>query len=185
MIERLARVRDEDLRGRHESPGARALLAAVTAEAVPAPRRRGRLALAAAGVLTAGTAIVAGPFTATTTYASSAIDVRLDGDFYVATIKDPLADHAAYAKAFDAVGLDVDLRLVPVPSQRVGRLFGTEGRGTGTTLTELIGPAGVDCAHAPAACTLVIRVSKDTDGPVRYTFGRAAEPGESYQEMPR
>ncbi len=176
-IEALARVRDDDLA---MGPAARQLLTVVTSERLAEPPRRRRWAVALATLTAAVVAFGLSFGTGSTSYASSAIEVHKDGDFFVARIKDPLADHEAYRKAFDAVGLDVDIRLVPVPPQRVGQILGTDNRGSGTVVTELIGT--VDCRNEPRACQLEIRVSADTGGPVRYTFGRAAQPGESYQE---
>jgi hypothetical protein len=196
-VARLARVRDDELRGRESAPAARALLAAITAEPPPehiamiVPRRRTarRLALAACAVAAMTAGLVVGPSLLTggtgtaTSYASSAIEVTLEDGFFVARIKDPLADHAEFAKAFRAVGKNVEIVLVPVSPRLVGQRISSSG-GSGVVSSDMVsnGPGFVDCALAPARCTLVIRISANSTGVTRYTVGRAARPGEAYQD---
>lgn len=195
-LARTARVGDQELTGLHRGPGASSLLTALTAEpyetvARPWWRRSARpartLGLATAALTVTTAVVVLGPSllgtTGTTSYANSAIAVHREDGFYVARIKDPLADRAAYREAFDAVGLDVAIELVPAPPDRIGVLLRTSG-GEGTASTELVptGPAAVDCRLQPAACTMVIRISADAGGSIRYTLGRAALPGERYQD---
>jgi hypothetical protein len=197
QVARLARVRDEDLAGIGSGPAAQELLGRLTSQPVEvevdvqrARRPRARLALAACGVVAMTGALVVGPSLlggtgAATSYANSAIEVtRVDG-VYVARIKDPLADHERYAEAFRAVGLDVDIELVPVAPARVGQLLETgSGGSSGEVSTELVstGPAPVDCSLQPAACTMIVRISDDTGGDVHYKLGRAAAPGEAYDD---
>ncbi len=196
-LTRLARVRDEDLAGRDARPAARALLSAIQAEPAEAqadftsaaPNRTGRLVAAAAVVAAVTTAVVVGPSMIedgtghASSYANSAIEIRRDGDFFVARIKDPLADHARYVEAFRAVGKDVEIRLVPVSPRLVGMRIRSSG-GTGSMSSEVVSPdpARVDCGREPVRCTLVIRVSADMKGTARYTLGRAARPGETVQD---
>lgn len=201
-VSRLARVRDEELRGAEGTAGARTLLASVVTEAVPASdpvttRRRGapsarRVALVASAVGAMTVAVVVAPSlledgTGTaTSYANSAIDVRREGGFFVARIKDPVADRARFVEAFRAVGQDVEIELVPVAKQRVGQLLEASGGGPGAVeaSTDLVSSGGgkVDCALKPESCTMVIRISADTRGWNRYKFGRAARPGEALYE---
>jgi hypothetical protein len=187
----LARVRDEDLAGWPHSEGARTLLAGLLAE--PPPRRVARtrrLILVAAAVVavTAGAVAVPGMLGTGTvpaaSYRGSAIDVVREGDFFVARIKDPLADSARYAEAFRALGKDVDIELVPVSPKLVGRVLQASLDGAGQASTDLVptGTGPVDCVAQPGRCTLVVRISADTTGPVRYLLGRSALPGESYQD---
>jgi hypothetical protein len=195
----LARVRDEELNGLESSTAARTLLASLVAEQVhpydPAPRRwpdgrqARRLALAVSAVGAMTVAAVVGPSLLwngtgnATSYANSAIEVTREKDFFVARIKDPLADHAKYVEAFRAVGKDVDIELVPVSPRLVGQRIKASG-GTGSMSSEMVssGPEPVDCSLKPESCTLVIRISRNTTGTVRYTLGRAARPGETYQD---
>jgi hypothetical protein len=194
---RLARVRDEELAGRESGPAARTLLAGLTAE--PAPERPvaawrrpvRRLALAAAVAVVAVVAAVAGPALlpdGATSYANSAIEIHRDGDDYVARIKDPLADGARYAEAFRAVGLDVEIELVPVSPRLVGMLLssgsGGSGLGGNRVRTDVVGDGTgpVDCAKDPGRCTIVVRISADSSGWIRFKIGRAARPGEELQD---
>ncbi|GAA3747107.1 hypothetical protein GCM10022225_33610 [Plantactinospora mayteni] len=200
----LARVRDEELAGLESGAAARALLASIVAEpdrpARPAPipahrwpaRPARRLVLAAAALVVMTVAVVAGPSLLpdrmgnATSYANSAIEIRQEGDWFVARIKDPLADRSRYVEAFRAVGKDVEIELVPVSPRLVGVRIQAGGNGSGQVRasSELVssGPTPVDCAVTPANCTLVIRISTDTTGTVRYRVGRAALPGEPTQD---
>jgi hypothetical protein len=199
-LRQISRVLDAELAGRQSTPAAQSLLATLVAEpadpgAVARARRwrpRRRLALVAAAAIVATVAAVAGPALlrgpGATSYANSAIEIRRDGDFYVARIKDPLADHARYAEAFRAVGKDVDIELVPVSPRRVGMLLysGSGGSGFGGSRVETeIVPTGserFDCALDPARCTIVIKISVDSSGWIRFKVGRAAQPGEALQD---
>lgn len=198
QVARLARVRDEQLNGLESTAAARTLLVSLVAEQVhpyaPPPRRwqPRRLALAAAALCAMTVAIVIGPSLLAdgtgnaTSYANSAIEITREGEYFVARIKDPLADRAKYVEAFRAVGKDVHIELVPVSPRLVGVRIQAGGSGPGQVRasSELVstGPTPVDCALTPASCTLVIRISADTTGTVRYKVGRAAQPGESYQD---
>jgi len=202
----LARVRDEDLAGLESGAAAQSLLASVVAEPVesaahvdpPQPARRWqggravrRLAVAAAAIGTMTVAAVFGPSMledgtgGASSYANSAIEITREGDLFVARIKDPLADQARYVEAFRAVGQDVHIELVPVPPNRIGQLLEVSSSGSvRRASTDLVssGPTPVDCALKPASCTMVIRISTDTTGEVRYKLGRAARPGEAYRD---
>lgn len=194
QVARLARVRDEELAAVASGPAARALLASIVAERdVPVPRRFPvRELLLAASVVGAVTgAVVIAPSLlddagGATSYANAAIDVKLEGRFFVGRIKDPLAERDQFVEAFRAVGKDVDIELVPVTPRLVGRLIEAGGGGPGSGETssdvESSGPERVDCALLPARCTLVIRISEDTTGSVHYKIGRAAQPGEATQD---
>ena len=204
QVARLARVHDDDLHRVATGPAARALLAAVLDTAVePPPARRWlrlpqrpvgrarpvrRLALAVCALSLMTIAVVLGPSLLgwpgnASSYANSAIAINREGDFFVARIKDPLADSAKFSEAFRAVGKDVDLELVPVSQRFVGQRIRADG-GSGRMSSEMVGsgPAAVDCAVDPASCTLVIRISTETTGTVRYTVGRAARPGEQVRD---
>ncbi|WP_322759663.1 hypothetical protein [Frankia sp. Cr2] len=197
QVARLARVRDEELNGLNSGTAARTLLASIVADQVhpcdPQPRRRlagwqpRRLVLAAAAVIAMTVAGVVGlsllqdGMGNATSYANSAIEVTRERDFFVARIKDPLADRDKYVEAFRAVGKDVRIELVPVSPRLVGQRLQASG-GSGQMSSELVssGPNPADCELKPASCTMVIRISAETTGTVRYTLGRAAQPGEAY-----
>jgi DNA-directed RNA polymerase specialized sigma24 family protein len=152
--------------------------------------RRDELSAALAVVVTA--VVVAAPGLlgerrgGATSYANDAIEVRHEGLFLVARIKDPLADRERYAEAFRAVGKDVAIELVPVSSRYVGQILrssaGPGGQVTASSDFEPTGPQRVDCAVEPRRCTLTIRISVDTTGTVTYTIGRSAQTGEPVQD---
>jgi hypothetical protein len=126
-----------------------------------------------------GPSIVNGQGTATS-YANSAIDIRLEGDNWVGRIKDPFANPAEYEEAFRAVGLDVKLQLAPASPQKVGEIFqiGSGPRGAGTSrLGFREDPAG--CKFTEPDCTLVLTMSVGSAGWIK--AGRPAKPGEAYE----
>ncbi|WP_101790153.1 hypothetical protein [Nonomuraea indica] len=197
-LRQLARVRDEDLAGRASGAGARTLLAAITATGDPGavrergarPRRRRARRLLAGALVTAAvvSAVAAGPgllgerVGTATSFANAAMEIELRGDYWVAEVRDPFARHHEYAEAFRAVGLDIDMRLLPVSPSQVGRIVrmgfsGGQGRSKG------IGgdrePAG--CTFGQGECRLKVTVGRDFTGKGVLYLGRAARPGERYQ----
>ncbi|MFC5831109.1 hypothetical protein [Nonomuraea insulae] len=200
-LKNLARVHDEDLAGRASGAGARALLSSITAEE-PAPvvpvtsrgNRTRRLVVGAVAVAGLAAAAVIGPTVLgergpATSYANSAIDIRLEGDYYVATIKDPLADFTKFTEGFKAVGLNVRLETAPSSPGQVGEITHVNSGpgvvvdnpnddrriGTGTS------PAGCRLGEPGCAMTVMVRRGYDSHGVVK--LGRAAQPGEKYQNM--
>ncbi|MET9246905.1 hypothetical protein [Nonomuraea sp. NPDC003709] len=198
-LQHLARVRDEDLAGQASGAGARALLASITSEepaaepaAEPArrrtPRWRTRMAVGAVAVTGLAAAAVIAPAVLgargpATSYASSAIDIELRGDMYVATIKDPFADYAKYTEGFKAVGLNVNLEVVPVSPTQVGQITGMRLSGrlapNGESITNGTSPEG--CAFGSAGCAMTVEVARGWTGWASVRLGRAARPGERYQ----
>ncbi|GAA3415736.1 hypothetical protein [Streptosporangium vulgare] len=210
-----ARVRDDELAGQASAAGARALLASITsgsgagsesASRVPAvspSRRRPWRPRLVTGVLTAGVlvaGVVAGPGLlrdgSATSYANSAVDIVLDGEQYVARIKDPFADHAKYTEAFRAVGLDITLRPVPVSRGSVGKIMGmivTGGEEPDARMTPdpsgpRFGGVPLSMETAPgkcepgkdAGCVMVMRIPSGFTGRVDVRLGRQARQGEEY-----
>ncbi|MFD8560120.1 hypothetical protein ACFV1N_22810 [Streptosporangium canum] len=203
-LDRLARVHDGELTDQVSATGAQALLASIvsgpgaTAAAVTAPSPwRLRMPRLAVGALAAGalvTGVIVGPGVlgdeSATSYANSAIAIELDGDQYVARIKDPLADHAKYTEAFHAVGLDIDLRLVPASPTGVGKFLNvrwskSSGAGPGRSApggslpTLEFTPENCGEPHQ-ADCAVTMRVPADYTGNMSLSLGRRAEPGEEY-----
>lgn len=196
--------------------GARALLALITAQepgispmrlertrryALPSPRRL-VLGLAAAAVLATG--IVVGPSLleggrgVAVSYANSAVEIHREGDQYVARIKDPFADHDEYTEAFHAVGLNVDLRPVPVSPGGVGKTLGmviadngsarpdpqaepdpSGPRFNGVALSMETEPKGCRPGQ-DSRCVMVMRIPAGFTGDVDVRLGRQAKPGEEY-----
>ncbi|MEO3872408.1 hypothetical protein ABGB18_26645 [Nonomuraea sp. B12E4] len=203
-LEHLARVSDKDLAGTVSGAGARALLAAITDEPATAPthasrglppraarRRTGRLLVTAGATAATAAAAVVGPALLredhATSYASSAIDIQPRGDYYVATIKNPLADYAEYTKGFKAVGLNVRLQPVPASPSQVGKVTGMQGVGgpTDRPVPASIGsgtePRG--CAMGRPGCSMTITVGRQVTGDALVMLGRQALPGEKYQNF--
>ncbi|WP_283133829.1 hypothetical protein [Rhizohabitans arisaemae] len=143
--------------------------------------------LIAGSLVTAGIATIAvlGPSLmggSATSYANSAIEINREGGQWVARIKDPLAEHEMYAKAFSAVGLNVRLQRVPASPSLVGGLVLTDGEGNPK-------PAGAfesglepeNCRIGEDGCHLAFRAPVGFEGEIRAQLGRPAEPGELYQ----
>ncbi|MGP3920166.1 hypothetical protein [Nonomuraea sp. 10N515B] len=197
-LKRLARVHDEDLAGQASGAGARALLAAIIAEE-PVPeharhrtRRVRRLVVGAVALGGLAAAAVVGPTVLgergpATSYANSAIDIELRGDTYVATIKDPFADHAKYTEGFKAVGLNVNLEVVPASPPWVGKIAGMSLSGPLAPNGESIGSgtAPEGCTIGQDGCAITVTVPRGWTGWAAVRVGRAAEPEERYRNLAR
>ncbi|NUR92388.1 MAG: hypothetical protein HOY71_50660 [Nonomuraea sp.] len=187
QLGRLATIRDEHLAGLAASAGADALLDRILAE--PVPSKRGRIAFGLATVAVVAAAAIVGPAVLpgltgpATSYANSAIAIEQRGDQWVARVKDPYADHALYREAFQAVGLDVGLQIVPVSPRSVGHAVRmtttgnvTEGKGIGGQLE----PEG--CTLGSAGCAFEVSVAVGFTGRGTVMLGRPARDGERYQD---
>lgn len=190
IMQRLAKVHDETLSGQASTDAAQDLLTSIVAgdptPAAPRPARAGKARLvvaaalatvATAAVAVLGPGLLAGPDA--TVYANSAIELQREGHQWLARIKDPYADHRRYTEAFAAVGLDVEVRMVPSSPSGVGKLgrIGASGsQGTGG----MSGTVSIDdCAGEN--CWMTLHVPVDFTGHAEVQIGRAARPGESYQ----
>ncbi|MEV4243772.1 hypothetical protein AB0J63_10230 [Streptosporangium canum] len=205
-LDRLARVHDGELADQVSAAGARALLASIvsgpgaTTTAVTAPSLwRLRMPRLVAGALAAGAlviGVIVGPGVlgsgSATSYANSAIAIELDGDQYVARIKDPFADHAKYTEAFHAVGLDIELRLVPASPTGVGKFLSvrwSKSSGAGPARSASGGSLPTlkftpeNCQPHQAGCEMTMRVPADYTGNMSLSLGRRAEPGEEYKNF--
>ncbi|MCA2224593.1 hypothetical protein [Nonomuraea aurantiaca] len=201
-VRKLARVGDDQLAGQASGAGARALLAAIVEEKpgteaataaatdgrrAPRSRRGRRLLVGLAATAALATAAVMGPVLlernagTATSYANTAIDIELRGDEYIARIKDPFADHALYAEAFQAMGLDIGVELIPASPTRVGAVvrYGFAGTTEADRLGGGLEPDG--CALGHEGCFLTVTVSKGFKGRGTFYLGRPARPGEKYQ----
>ncbi|GAA2356600.1 hypothetical protein GCM10010404_06420 [Nonomuraea africana] len=188
----LARVRDEDLRGRASGAGARTLLESIMTaeqvhEPVVRPRRVRRFVVAAVAASALAAAVVIGPGLLSegpglaTSYANAAMEIERRGDQWVAKVKDPYADHAKYAEAFKAVGLDVTLTLLPSSPSGVGkvvRIGGSGDRTPGKGLGGGLEPEG--CQMGTLGCGLAVTVDVGYTGKGVIYLGRTAQPGERY-----
>jgi hypothetical protein len=191
MMHRLARVHDDELAGHASRPEAQALLDSITATAAPTPTRTSRLRFRlAVGALVAGVAVAAAVVVPTlfpdqnaVVYANSAIELERDGDTYVARIKDPFADHQRYTEAFQAVGIKMDIRLVPTSPNAVGKMiqFGTAVGPSGPSKPV---SGGTECEQGQTSdCPIVIKVPVDYAAHGWMKIGRQAKPGETYQNF--
>ncbi|GAA4190881.1 hypothetical protein [Microbispora amethystogenes] len=215
LLRPLARVEPGQPDSRASGTGARALLASITAqEPGVVPRGPGRarrhtlhgprrLALGVTAAVALATGIVVGPSLlggrgAAVSYANSAMEIHLEGDQYVARIKDPFADHDKYTQAFHAVGLNVDLRPVPTSPNGVGKILGMiiADRGSSRPDPEATpDPSGPRFNGVPLSmettprgcqpglddhCIMVMRIPAGFTGDVDVRLGRQAKPGEEY-----
>ncbi|MEV0203007.1 hypothetical protein, partial [Nonomuraea sp. NPDC050691] len=155
-------------------------------------RRRTRRRLVAGALATAAlaAAVVLGPSFlpdgsgTATSYANSAIEIEQRGDWWVATIRDPFADHALYSEGFRAVGLDITLELVPVAPGMVGEVIkmgGGGGTGPSLGMGGNLEPEG--CTIGQPDCALTVQVGRDWTGKGVLSLGREARPGERYQSF--
>ncbi|MFD0479407.1 hypothetical protein ACFQ0B_73030 [Nonomuraea thailandensis] len=106
-------------------------------------------------------------------YASAELDITQEGGEWVARIKDPYAEHEKYTRGFAAVGLDVQVRIVPTAPSRAGQML--QMGGSGASISTATEPEG--CEPGPPGCALVIRVPVGADGGAWVKFGRLARPG--------
>jgi hypothetical protein len=118
-------------------------------------------------------------------YANSAVEIREEGDIYVARIKDPYADQRRFSEAFRALGLNVELKVIPVSPASVGRIVRMGGNVTSVidNVPFGAGKEPADCDFADSDCFLTATVPaalKGTSGVMRFELGRPAKPGESY-----
>ena len=181
-----------------QGPGAWELRAQIMA--TPQARRRflprmpagpGRLSTALAGTAVLATVALLAPALLTgkdgpaTAYANAAIDIRLENGEYIATIKDPFADHALYAEGFRALGLDIGLELLPASPTRVGDIvrMGFAGTTSKDRLGGGLEPEG--CTPGHEGCLLKVTVSAGFHGKGVAYLGRPAKPGERYQAHQR
>ncbi|MER6946573.1 hypothetical protein ABT294_21330 [Nonomuraea sp. NPDC000554] len=185
-----ARVLDEDLAGRASTAGADALLAEIVLlEQEPARRRRltpsPRRALLglAASVVLAG-AFVVGPSLfkgAEQVYASQAVTIDRDGEWYNFYITDGDPDPAELEKAFRKVGLDnITVKLVPVAPQDVESYADFDANSPGSRMSSTTSYTKSACGKRVEGCLTAFGVTADLKGPAQLLLGRLAKPGEKY-----
>lgn len=152
-------------------------------EPAPAAFRRRRRPLLAlpivAGTLAAALAvpIAFGPA------AASALDIKVEGGYYLIEVKDMLAEPEVYEKQLRDAGLDVKLRLLPATPSLVGSLSsdartGNPAKPDGIEVIDRPGECGT-----PFGCPIGIKVRKDFTGSAEVTLGREARPGEEYKSI--
>ncbi len=172
---------------------ARARLLAETSGTV-ARSRRGRRTrrtvlsvLAATAVATAAVLIVpalgSGPVRS---YANAAMRIEGGNGTWKVEIKDAYADPGEFERAFAKVGLDVELRIVPVTPRGERRIIQVAEEASGTGSKEQRSSFSVDdCPRGRPDCPLSMTISADADaegGRWRVLLGRKARPGETYAD---
>ncbi|MEU4227265.1 hypothetical protein AB0F17_23475 [Nonomuraea sp. NPDC026600] len=202
LLRPLARIGTDEPGGRAGGTRAQALFTDIIAqERQPTPSepsrrlrdrhwaRRTLLGLAASVVLALG--VVLGPSLlghgggTAISYANSAVEIREEADTYVARIKDPYADQRRFSEAFRALGLNVELNVIPVSPTAVGKIVRMGG--TMRSAIENV-PFGAnrepaDCDLTDSGCFMVVTVPaaiKGTSDVMQFELGRPAKPGESY-----
>ncbi|MFF0250283.1 hypothetical protein ACWEU6_15675 [Streptosporangium sandarakinum] len=199
LLRPLARISPDEPGGRAGGARAQALFADIIAQerdttttAALLRRPRGRrfghrvlLGLAASAVLALG--VVLGPSLlggVATSYANSAVEIHEEADTYVARIKDPYADQREFSEAFRSLGLNVELRVIPVSPSAVGEIVSLGGGNTPVNVPIGARKEPADCDLADSDCFMVVTVPaaiKGTPDVVHFELGRPAKPGESYE----
>ncbi|MEV4161953.1 hypothetical protein [Nonomuraea dietziae] len=182
-----ARVLDEHLAGRASTAGADALLAEIVLqerEQEPARRRltpsprRALLGLAAVAVLTGGFVVAPSLFNESgQVYASQAVTIDRDGDWYVFYITEGDPDPAELEKAFRKVGLDdITVKLIPVSPQQRAPVVGFDKTDPDARMSSTLS----DCGERVEGCLTAFRVTVGIKGSAQFRLGRPAKPGERY-----
>lgn len=140
--------------------------------------RRALLGLAAAGALAGALVVVPSFFTESEqVYASQAVTIDRDGDWYAFYITDGDPDPAELEKAFRTVGLDnVTVELMPVSPQQRAPVVGFDKSDPDARMSSTLS----DCGTRVEGCLTAFRVTADIKGPARFRLGRPARPGEKY-----
>ncbi|MEV4224922.1 hypothetical protein [Nonomuraea sp. NPDC049725] len=198
LLRPLARISLDEPGGRAGGARAQALFADIIAQerdtTTAALRRRPRarrfghralLGLAASAVLALG--VVLGPSLlggVATSYANSAVEIHKEADTYVARIKDPYADQRRFSEAFRSLGLNVELRVIPVAPSAVGEIVSLGGGNVPVNVPVGVRREPADCDPADSGCFTVVTVPaaiKGTSDVVHFELGRPAKPGEPYE----
>ncbi|GAA3679560.1 hypothetical protein GCM10022224_049740 [Nonomuraea antimicrobica] len=151
--------------------------------AVPRPRR-----WAAVPVLALLTALLS--FGVAQAPASAALDIERDGDHYVITVKDLMAEPNVYERELRARGLDITLRLWPTSASLTGQMFvlNDMDRLRAGKPVPAEGPITTIDSPQPCprwgGCPIGLRVPVDFARRAEVVLGRRAAPGEQYQMPP-
>ncbi len=154
-----------------------------------APRRGRRLvlgALVAAAVAAVASLVVPalGP-EPLRDYANAAVRIERGNGVWRVEIKDAYADPEEFKRAFAKMGLDIELRIVPVSPLRERRIIQVmmkEGAGS-VPEGRRLGFSVNDCPAHRDECPLAMTVRGDVEGLRRQVWlGREARPGERYAD---
>ncbi|MEV0198667.1 hypothetical protein [Nonomuraea sp. NPDC050691] len=160
------------------------IMDAAPAPAAP-PRRRWRplVALPVAAALAAAAWIVPSALNSTP---AAALDVKEEGGYYVIEVKDLYASPKVYESQLKSVGLNVNLRVVPVTPNAEGELsMDTPGWQPMTPFPHRDKIVSIDrpegCVGIGRTCPIGLKIDKSFTGSADVRLGRAGRPGEEYQ----
>ncbi|MEU4579480.1 MULTISPECIES: hypothetical protein [Nonomuraea] len=168
------------------TPAAVEMLTRIMDTAEPAPRtrrplwRRPILALPLAAAVAAGWSLTAVLGAAP----ASALNIKDAGDHYLIEVKDLYARPEVYTAQLKEAGLNVSLKVVPVPPSYVGEIhLDTPGWSKGPfphadKIRTIDRPEG--CAPT-LSCPIGLTIAKDFTGAAELKLGREGRPGEEYQ----
>jgi hypothetical protein len=187
LMERLAPVRDWELRPLHETEAARALFEAIVAEPAPGHsrqqrfrhtlgRRRWRVVAAATAASVLAVVALLG-LEALAPPAAAGIEFARGDGYLMARVVDIRADPDAMREAFRERGLEIDLELVPVSPSLVGEIVASSESEPG--IEDIPDPAR-GCPQELRCGPIGLRIPLDWDGEAQIVLGRAARPAESY-----
>lgn len=136
----------------------------------------GFASLVTATAVAVGTGLVGGPVTS---YANAAVSIERTDEYFSVSITNPTADRHRFEEAFRAVGLNVTVKVIPVPPSDVGKLVGPIVP-DGFKWHGSIGTQGI----TPCSSVFCAKVWMPADFPGRVVFGvgRPAKPGEPYAD---
>ncbi|MEU4533817.1 hypothetical protein AB0G15_03015 [Streptosporangium sp. NPDC023825] len=118
---------------------------------------------------------------------ADALDIERRGAFYVVTVKDLFADPKLYEAQLRERGLDIRMRVEPVPPAVEGGIFTWDTRMDGRSMEEIErSEEYVSAIRKPGACAVQwqcpigLKVPVDFTGSATVTLGRKANQGERY-----
>jgi len=198
VVDRLARVHDDELAAAINSPGAQTLLDQILAEDSIVPRElHGRRSagpmkrfawMGAAAAIVAGLIVAVALWPAKTPTRPTATGVSprttvpelqlvaftTRGDDIVARITDPLAAAEQLTAAFEAHGLNIHVQTVPVSPSLVGTIVYNDV----DSISSL--QAGTCLTGGGTSCEVGLVIPADFTGEANVAVGRAAAPDETY-----
>lgn len=121
--------------------------------------------------------VLPGTFGLGTGPASAALDIKRDGEHYIVTLNDVFANPEMYQRELRDRGLDIQVRVEPMPPASVGKATVFDGTREGSAITEI--ESSGTCPR-PSGCPIGFRVPVTFRGRAIVFIGRPARPGERY-----
>lgn len=110
--------------------------------------------------------------------AAAGIEISTKDGYYIARVTDPEASSAELSAAFEELGLQIELQLIPVSPSLVG---------TVVAIGEDAGASGIEtirrddkCVTEGGSCPIGLRIPLDYQGEAELTLGRIAAPSEPF-----